>query len=109
MKKLLLFRAENQLHLAGVGGEFLDPAPDTLESRPQSFGAVLEPTGEVALFLRDVFQGGVIPGPIFPVEFVDGKNVVAVEPAAIQLPQTEHAPRPAVAVGEGMNGLELVV
>ena len=83
MQELLLFRAKHQLRFAGMGGQLLNSAPDALQRYAQPVSAVLEPTGEIAVLLPHFCQSGIIARPVFPIKFVDRKNVVIVEAAQI--------------------------
>ncbi len=107
--ELLLPWSKDQLRLAGLCRQFLDPAPDSLQRATQSFRAVLKPAREIVIFLANVFQGRIITRPILPIKFVDRKNVMVVETAPIKFPQTQHSAGPSVAVGKWVNRFKLVM
>src|SRR2546423_3065756 len=89
--------------------QLLDPGPDSLQRHAQSLCAVLEPAAEIITFLPHFLECGVVARTIFPIKFVDRKNVMAVKAATIQFPQAEHASGAPVTVGKWVDRFKLMM
>src|SRR4051812_40027720 len=75
----------------------------------QTLRAVLQPRGQVSGFAADGIESGVVSRPVFPIEFVHGKNMMRVESAAVKLPERERSTGSPISIGKRMNGLKLMV
>lgn len=82
LKQLLMFGTQNQL-FGRRCGDCLYSQPGPLQSLLQAFGTILQPTAQVVSFSAYRCQCSVIARPVFPVIFIDGKDVVGVEPAPV--------------------------
>ena len=92
VQQLLMTWSQRQLCRAGSPApNRLDTQPRALQRLPQSFGAILQPSAQVAARTAHGVKLDVIVRAIFPVKLVHRKKVMCVKAPAIQRPQRQRS------------------
>lgn len=70
---------------------------------------VFKPGCEVVAFLSDCVECRIVARAIFPVKFIDGKDVVGIKAAAIKFPERQGAAGASIAIGKGVDGFKAMM
>ena len=89
--------------------ECLHTQPDVVQSLSKSFRTVFQPRAEIFAFVTNGFQRRIVTRAILPVVLIDLENMVHVESAAVEFPQSKGSSCSAVAICKRVNRLETVV
>ncbi len=113
----LSFEERKELLLPWSEGKFvlgfllvvLHAIPNSLQGAFEAFGGVFEPLGKVFTGFANLAEGCIVGRTVFLVVFVDGEDVVGVKSPTIEFPESKGPAGATVAIGEGVDVLELVM